>query len=423
MDPAIRLLASLVRGLVFLVLAGVGVFGCSAIPSGRPAPLPDLSAVRVQRSEVREEPSSILLTSDLRPQTSDGEAPSAEGTSGSLPSPQLVPPVGSRPLQLAALSGGVAGAPFTAGVLVGWSQSGTRPLFDQVTGISSGSLIGTYAFLGPKYDAQMKRLILSMNTGDLIKFQPLRSMLCDGSFGSAKPAERLIRRAFDDNLIADLRCAYAEGRRLYVATMNLETKRLTIWDLGALASSGRPDANDLVRKVLLAAVSWPGAVPPVTFEIEVNGHCYREEHCDAGSVAMAMPPLGPLPPCPAGSNLYVLASRKLYSDPEPVPKRACWRLKPTVTAIFEALTRADICHMYSLCLFSGIRFHLLALPQGYHGGAPSIVHIYPKEAPQLFEMGYQVGCNGPCWRHSPPGAEPGEEPIPRQGQDIRCNSW
>ncbi len=424
MDPAIRLLASLVRGLVLLVLAEVGVFGCSALPSGGPAPSPEVPEVRNQKSEIRsqksEEPNSILLTSDLRPLTSDVPAQAQEGASASLPSPQLVPPVGSRPLQMLAVSGGVAGAPFTAGLLVGWSRSGTRPLFDQVTGISSGSLIGTYAFLGPKYDAQMQHLILSMTSADLIKFRPLRCMLFDGSFGCAKPAEQLIQRAFDDNLIADLRCAYyAEGRRLYVGTMNLETKRLTIWDLGAIASSGRPDANELVRKVLLAAVSWPGAVPPVPFDIEINGHCYREEHCDAGSVAMAMPPLGPLPPCPAGSNLYVLASRKLYSDPEPVPKRACSRLKPSMTALFEALTRADISHLYSLCLFSGIRFHLLALPQWYHGGAPSIAHLYPKEAPQLFEMGYQLGVAGPGWRLTPPGAEEGESMVPRDGREIR----
>ena len=339
--------------------------------------------------------------------------------------PTVVPPRAPRPLQLLAVSGGVAGAPFTAGVLVGWTQTGTRPTFDQVTGISSGSLIGAYAFLGPKYDAPMQRLILTLTASDLIKFRPLCCMLLDGAFGSAKPAERLIRRAFDDNFMADLRCAHAQGRRLFVGTMNLETKRLAIWDLGAIASSGRPDANDVVRKVLLAAVSWPGAVPPVAFDIEVDGCCHREEHCDAGSVVMALPPIGPFPPSclpqngGAGADLYVLASRKLYSDPEPVPKRAFRRLKPSVTAIFEALTRADVCHLYSLCRLSGMRFHLLALPQGYHGEPPSIAHLYPKEAPQLFEMGYHIGTSGPCWRCTPPGAEAGEGVTPRDGREVR----
>ena len=191
--------------------------------------------------------------------------------------------------------------------------------------------------------------------------------------------------------------AHAEGRRFYVGTMNLETKRLAIWDLGAIASSGRPNANELVRKVLLAAISWPGAVPPVAFDIEVDGHCYREEHCDAGSVAMALPPMGPLPLCPAGSDLYLFASRKLYSEPEPVPKRAFHRLKPSVTAIFEALTRSNICNIYSQSLVSGFRFHLMSVPQDYRGevaehrplvseGSPPIVRdrlSYREQRPML----------------------------------------
>lgn len=416
MRPAVRLLAIRVRVVYLLVLAGAGVSGCCACPNGGSATLPEVrdqkSEIRSQKSEVSGEPDALIRTSELRLLTSDGEPPT-------LNMPSVVPPSASRPLQLLALSGGVGGAPFTAGVLVGWTQTGTRPNFDQVTGISSGSLIGAYAFLGPKYDEQMRHLILTMNTSDLIKFRPFCCMLCDGAFGSAKPAERLIRRAFDDNFIADLRCAYAEGRRLYIGTMNLETKRLAIWDIGAIASSGRPNANDLVRKILLAAVSWPGAVPPVVLDVEVNGHCCREEHCDAGSVAMALPPIGPLPQSPAGADLYVFVNRKLYSDPEPVPKKAFHRLKPTVTAIFEALTRADVSHIFSVCRHCGMRFHLLAVPQDYHGEPASIANLYPKGAHQLFEIGYHIGVGGPCWRCTPPGGEPGECIIPRDGREIR----
>ena len=402
MGSVIRLLTFLVRDGVCLVLVGVGVFGCSACPNGGPSPLPDAPA---------------LTTVCYHP----AETPPADGLPSALGMPVPLPPTLSRPLQMLALSGGVAGAPFTAGVLVGWSRLGTRPMFDRVTGVSSGSLIGALAFLGPKYDNRIQNLILTMNTSDLIEFRPLRCMVRDGAFGSAKPAERLIRRAFDDGFMVDLRQAHAEGRRFFVATMNLETKRLAVWDLGALASSGRPDADELTRKVLLAAVSWPGAVPPVAFDIEVNGRCYREEHCDAGSVAMALPPFGTLADCPPGSNLYVLASRKLYSDPTPVPRRALCRLKPSVSAIFEALTRADIARIHSLCMLSALRFHLLALPQEYSGEAPSLMHLYPKEAPRLFETGYQCGLRGPCWRYTPPGAEPGEEAIPRDGREIkRC---
>jgi hypothetical protein len=409
MGSSLRLLASLVRGVVILAL-GVSLCGCRTCPCGGPPSLRDAPG------HAKECYPSV-------------EMPVAEGLATSLNLLAQAPPITPRPLQVLALSGGVAGVPFTAGVLVGWTESGTRPVFDVVTGISSGALIGAYAFLGSKHDAELQRLILTLTTSDLIKFRPLRCMLCDGAFGSSKPAERLIERVFNDDIVAEMRQAHVEGRRFFVGTMNLETKRLVIWDVGALASSGRPDACALVRKVLLAAVSWPGAVRPVEFDVEVDGRCYHEQHCDAGAVAMTFVRLGQLPGWPkpgaatrpgwlAGSNLYVFANRKLYSDPVPVPKRALGRVGPSVAAIFEALTRADIDHLYSVCCASGMRFHLLAVPPDYHGAPPSISYLYPKEAQPLFEMGYQRSVGGPPWRLSPPGAEPGEEPIPRDGSEI-----
>jgi hypothetical protein len=182
--------------------------------------------------------------------------------------------------------------------------------------------------------------------------------------------------------------------------------------------------------VLLAAISWPGAVPPVEFDVEVNGHCYHEQHCDAGAAGMVFVRFGPLsgwpecgvPPRPgwlAGSNLFVLANRKLYADPSPVSKHAFCRLAPTISSIFAALTRADIDRLYSLCGVSGMRFHLLAVPQCYDGEPPSITNLYPKEAGRLFEIGYQIGVRGHCWRFTPPGAEPGEEAIPRDATHIK----
>ncbi len=53
------------------------------------------------------------------------------------------------PAQFLALSGGGDNGAFGAGLLVGWTQAGTRPAFDLVTGISAGALIAPFAFLGP----------------------------------------------------------------------------------------------------------------------------------------------------------------------------------------------------------------------------------------------------------------------------------
>ena len=48
-----------------------------------------------------------------------------------------------------ALSGGGANGAFGAGVMVGWTKSGDRPIFDVVTGVSTGALIAPFVFAGP----------------------------------------------------------------------------------------------------------------------------------------------------------------------------------------------------------------------------------------------------------------------------------
>ena len=51
------------------------------------------------------------------------------------------------PINFLAISGGGDDGAFGAGLLVGWSASGTRPEFNGVTAISTGALIAPFAFL------------------------------------------------------------------------------------------------------------------------------------------------------------------------------------------------------------------------------------------------------------------------------------
>ena len=56
-----------------------------------------------------------------------------------------------------ALSGGGANGAFGAGFLVGWSQTGQRPVFKIVTGVSTGALMAPFVFAGPDYDAALTK--------------------------------------------------------------------------------------------------------------------------------------------------------------------------------------------------------------------------------------------------------------------------
>ena len=137
--------ASHVGGL----MAGVALLACSA---GKR--LPAVPTALVDQAEVPGMP-GIRTTSDLTVLQGDfvegvqreRDALSAAGHMGPLP-----------PAQYLALSGGSDNGAFGAGILVGWTAAGTRPEFKAVTGISTGALIAPFAFLGSKYDAELKAI-------------------------------------------------------------------------------------------------------------------------------------------------------------------------------------------------------------------------------------------------------------------------
>ncbi len=129
----------LLRCVLFLALAGTGIWGCQSGPRDGFSPAP----------------AACSHASDHYPSV---EKPVADVLAAALETNAAVPPTCQHPLQILVISGGVDGASHAAGVLVGWSKTGTRPTLDVVTGVSSGALLGLYAFLGSKYDADLQRL-------------------------------------------------------------------------------------------------------------------------------------------------------------------------------------------------------------------------------------------------------------------------
>ena len=63
---------------------------------------------------------------------------------------KLQEPNATLPYRVLALSGGGSRGAYGVGVLTGWSESGERPEFDVVTGISTGALF--VAVRGPRFD-------------------------------------------------------------------------------------------------------------------------------------------------------------------------------------------------------------------------------------------------------------------------------
>jgi len=178
-------------------------------------------------------------------------------------------------------SGGDDGA-FGAGLLAGWSASGTRPEFDLVTGVSTGALIAPLAFLGPGYDDALREVYTRYSANDMVERLGVGKALSgDGAYGTA-PLRRLIDHYIGDAEVARIADEARKGRRLLVTTTNLDAARPVVWDLTRIAASGAPNARQLIGDVILASCSVPGLFQPVLLDVLAGGAHYDELHVDGG---------------------------------------------------------------------------------------------------------------------------------------------
>ena len=321
----------------------------------------------------------------------------------------------TRPLNILVLSGGGKYGAYTAGVLNGWTANGTRPQFDVVTGISSGALLAIYAFLGPQYDERSMTSFTATRLRELYRIRPFRYPITIGAIASTQPFAEVLEREANDQIVAEIAEAHCTGRRLFVATGNRTTSRPTIWDIGAIAASGRPDAAILVRKILLASASHPGFTPGVELDVVVNGVHYRELHGDAGNLIQAfVQTANGMPPT---SNVYVVTAGKWERDPVTENPGVVQTVAAATSTTLYALYRADVRNIYTLCAINRSRFHFLEMPREVRAEAGSL-NFDEEEMQRLFQTGFAQAKGGIPWRFNPPGSQPGETQIPRTGLDF-----
>lgn len=200
------------------------------------------------------------------------------------------PDVALPPADYLAISGGGGDGAFGAGLLCGWYDTGTLPKFKLVTGVSTGSMIAPFAFLGGPYIEQLRKIYTTISDKDVHTIRALNGLygvVFADALSDTKPLYELISRYVTREMLADIAAEYAKGRLLLVATASLDQQRPVLWNIGAIAASGHPDALELVRKAILASAAIPGAFPPVMIDVEANGQHFQEMNVDAGVVAQA----------------------------------------------------------------------------------------------------------------------------------------
>ncbi len=330
-----------------------------------------------------------------------------------------------KPATYLVLSGGGENGAFGAGVLCGWTAAGNRPNFKLVTGISTGSLIAPFAFLGPEYDSQLKTVYTTVTDNDIFQKKSTLTAFWRQSLYDTKPLADLIAKNIDEKVLAAVASEHKKGRRLLVGTTQLDAQRLVIWDMGAIAASGNPEALDLFRKILLASASMPAIFPPVYITVTADGKQYDEMHVDGGTISEQILYDNALLPMTQHEKAItsIVKNEKLVSElvhrqrivyiirnDEVKPEWA--DVKPrigniagrAISTLVKTHGDGDLYRIYVLALRDGIDYNLASIPIDFD--VPSQGMFDPEFMQKLFNLGYEMARNGYPWEKYPPGYEP-----------------
>ncbi len=303
-----------------------------------------------------------------------------------------------------ALSGGGANGAFGAGVLYAWSQSGELPSFQLVTGVSTGALTAPFAFLGKGWEERMRRSYTEGPVYHLLKAKGLYSLLTPGVFSRA-PLDDLVGSYVTDDLMRAVAAEHLRGRRLLVATTNLDTEQLIIWDMGAIARHGGPEARKLFAQVLVASASVPGVFQPSLIPVEGQGHAFAEMHVDGQteSAFFAVPPalvLSHAPDTTLNRVRYFVIINGQLEGRFAVTKRSSL---PILARSFDTAARASLRQTVittsEFCRIHGCQMRFTDIPDTERDDP---LDFSPAHVKSLFAAGMEAMRQGRAWQSTLP---------------------
>ena len=307
-----------------------------------------------------------------------------------------------------AISGGGDNGAFAAGLLVGWSEHGDRPSFTIVNGISTGALIAPLVFLGPEFDQALAGMYTTIDQQDVFQKRPLLAGLASDALADSTPLQNMIAKYLDEGLVARIADESRRGRALLIITTDLDAGVPVIWNIGAIAESGRPDSVALIRKILLASASVPGLFPPVMIDVTVDGVRHQEMHVDGGASAQAYlyPAALQVGKIPNGARArpriaYVIRNGRLTEDWGEVERRTASIATRAVATLTTNSGVGDLYRIYALAKRDGLHMQFAYIGDDFTQAHPA--EFDRDYMIKLFEYGRTKAHNGFPWRSAPPG--------------------
>ncbi len=314
-------------------------------------------------------------------------------------------------LHYLAISGGAYDGAFGAGLLAGWSAAGNRPSFSLVTGVSTGALIAPFAFLGEKYDGRL-RDFFTKTTSDKIfmtdAWKVLEGLAGGLAVTDSAPLALQIKNAVTPEVLAEIGSEYRKGRLLYIVTTNIEAQRGVLWDIGAIAISGHPDALTLVHQIMLASAAVPGLFQPVFIDVTVEGKQYREIHVDGGvtSQVFAYPirlhrsVMDEFKKYHISQNLYIVRNSKIAPEYKSMDPGLFSLTGRSIETLIKQQSLGDLYRLYISSKRDGVNYHMACIPAEFRADSKELFD--PEYMGALYDVGYGMGKTQKAWTKSTP---------------------
>lgn len=317
-----------------------------------------------------------------------------------------------KEINVLAISGGGSDGAFGAGVLKGWSRSGKRPKFDIVTGVSTGALIASYAFLGTTWDDRLEHFYTHITDAQVYQSKGVAGLFGDSLYDTA-PLRSMIEKAVDHKLLDAVAEEHRKGRRLYVATTDLDTGTVVVWDMGGIAASGQKSRVETYRDVLVASAAFPGFFKPVYVRYSDQPGKARM-HVDGGVKAPILLRSFMVEGPQKRKNVYFLINGKmtLKAEAPAVEATVADISKRSIAELMRGLLYKTIYQAYVTVERANARFNLLHVPDDVDD-IHDALSFKPSEMRRLFAVGEKIGAEPSAWLKEPPRLEPLERVTAR----------
>jgi hypothetical protein len=295
------------------------------------------------------------------------------------------------------LSGGGQNGAFGAGFLAGWRESGQRPEFDVVAGVSTGALLATHALLGtPADDANLEEMYTQITKKDIYRDRSILNLAFGAdSLSDTAPLQALIAKHITAETLERVAAAYDDNRLLFVGTTNVDYSQTWIWNMTLIAKDGN---LKLYREILLASASFPIVFPPV----EIDGHLFVD---GAARSNVVIPGMGlterPKPPLYGPGNVYLIANGRLKNPPEALRRAIGDVAATTVSVMMDQSMLTALTRSYVGTQLLGYNFKIVAIPDSVNVGKDPLA-FDPKQMRAAFDAGRALGKQPDPWSTVPP---------------------